>query len=241
MNKSRPFRALAIGLAIVVAAGVIPTRWLQRGPHPVNRTPLTGAQATRFLDNQAGRSRHKAALEELQAQGFTVGEDMVFTSERGSNGLLAEDFWTDGGFMSATFLDDGDPSTAEWFIDARTYDGVEVWAAMQWSVTNPYSFRVWGDGASGTVARNSVLDFLCPTVDAVAPYYCLDGWSFARHNLVSAFYRSVGSAGFLATCGWATVAYWQCAGLGFGYIFAGNLLYTNYTTNEECIRYIEAQ
>ena len=185
-----PFKSLALGLAIVLVAGILPTRFLLPGAH--HRSNGSNLATERVADTAQWLTSHPAAAthlgrvtEELSAQGFrAVNTSIVLAHQKEEVGLTAwlkrlgsakaDEFVSlDGGYAIATELDDGDPNTLEYSLYANDEsDGAEFWGAVQFDANDPNNFWTWGEGghsyyASNRDELNNPLQLLFPSLAAV--------------------------------------------------------------------------
>ncbi|MEQ1911303.1 MAG: hypothetical protein ABMA15_20965 [Vicinamibacterales bacterium] len=185
-----PFKSLALGLAIVLLAGILPTSILLPRTHDQsngsNFVTGTVADTNQWLTSHpAAAARLDHVRKELSAQGFrVVNTSIMLAHHREDEGLSAwlkrlgsakaDEFASlDGGYAIAAELDDGNPNTLEYSLYANDQsDGAEFWGNVQFDANDPNNFWTWGEGGHSYYASNrdelaNPLQLLFPSLAAV--------------------------------------------------------------------------
>ena len=197
-------KALVLAFVLIAVAAVWPS---SRRPD-LKRENFTIVPVADIQD-EATRKERDRQLELLRLRGWKIGETKVVQIkpktptgwwDRLVAKLYAEDYYFDGGYVSITGLDDGNPSTGEFWVHSYNWQtGSSIWGGVQWPGGQTYAWT-FGEGAAGTVENREpglINKWACKLTSTLLarPDSCGGGWRTTRDILLDGWYVGVGSTG----------------------------------------------
>jgi hypothetical protein len=220
----------------------IPAR-LGKTPKDVRVEKLDRTHVQTWLAGDArARAVQETQLKKLRDEGFAIGEAQVYVGkERATTNawwerllsVHADDYYPGGGWTGVWPMDDGNPDTSEYWVVGVSPEGVAVWGAVQFYVSDPQNVWSWSEDMyvpssgrnGGTIEK--LCELVSPTVSAQS---CAGGWGTARAILLSSFGNAaVGTGGALFWCAGAAIGYGGCLAGNFFGTFAASLIWNSAT------------